>query len=95
MKNINLIILVVCLFIACSKTDEDKASDLLEKANAHIKNNEWNSAKIVLDSIHQEYASLVEYRRMADTLEWKIQLIAHALEVDLSRQSCTTKLEKK
>lgn len=74
MKNINLIILVVCLFIACSKTDEDKASDLLEKANAHIKNNEWNSAKIVLDSIHQEYASLVEYRRMADTLEWKIQL---------------------
>lgn len=77
MRKISAFLFLLLLCFACSKTDEERASSLLDNAKEHISNNEWNAAKIVLDSIHQEYPSLVEYRRMADTLEWQIRLFEH------------------
>ncbi len=72
MKKIIFVIVVLGL-VACADSKYEKALALLEQAKENVRNNEWNAAQIVLDSIHQEYATVVAVRRMADTLSWQIQ----------------------
>lgn len=94
MKKVSFVLISLCLFCSCMKTDEKKASDLLLKAEKHIQNKEWNTAKVVLDSIHQEYASLVKYRRMADTLGWEIRLFEHERTLAYIDTLLPTKIEE-
>ncbi len=69
-------IVILCLLVACNKlTDEQKADIRINNARAYIANNQLNTAKLELDSVHILYRKEVAKRRIADHLSDSINYI--------------------
>lgn len=71
MKGKSIVILLALLaFAGCQKmSEEDMAKARVEKAQNLVENNQLNSAKIELDSVHILYPRQVAIRRMAKALQ--------------------------
>lgn len=94
MKNSYLLLIglwCVCCFVACGNKEDEAAANLLHQAEACVERSEWNAAKIVLDSVRQQFSTNVPVLRRADTIAWQIQL----LENERSLQYIDTILPQK
>lgn len=76
MRKLLYIIILALLVQSCGKpTDEKRAQAFLDAAHTFYVKKNVEAAKIQLDSIHLLFPTLVDYRRQADTLGWKVELI--------------------
>lgn len=72
MKKITFLAIIVLAAIACGKDDKQKALEVLQSAEATFQQNQFAETKVLLDSLHRTYPRLVDVRREADTLLWKV-----------------------
>lgn len=76
MRKLLYIIILAFVFQSCGQpTDEERAQTFLDVAQHFYELKNVEAAKIQLDSIHLLFPTLVDYRRQADTLGWKVELI--------------------
>ena len=66
-------LLILCGCIACTPTVSDNAKPLLDDAISHYANGMYNTAKMLIDSIHATYPKNVEVRRQARNLLFQIE----------------------
>ncbi|MDR2684674.1 MAG: hypothetical protein LBB53_04765 [Prevotellaceae bacterium] len=78
-----ILFIFVALLISCTESDRQKASKIFVDAENFYAEKNFYAAKIAIDSIHARFPRMVEYRRKADTLLWKITLaeILHELSL--------------
>lgn len=67
------IIFLILFLTSCGNKEEKKAKEILSQAKQKFELMEYNSTKILLDSIHQTFPRIISIRRQADTLLWQIQ----------------------
>lgn len=71
-----LLVLVACL-TSCVHNEKEQAKNMLARANTLYISNSFNSAKILIDSIHNTYPRLIEVRKEASKLMNMIELKEH------------------
>lgn len=74
LKKILPCILVAMVCIACSGDMQREAMRLYNDAEADFAAGNFNAAKLKLDSIDKQHRADVDFRRMADTLRWEIEM---------------------
>ncbi len=70
---IAFMLLMLCGCIACTSTGSDKAKNLLERATSHYTKGEFNTAKVLVDSIHLQFPRDIETRKQARILMFNIE----------------------
>ena len=63
----------MCGCIACTPTVSNKAKILLDKATSHYSKGEYNTAKLLVDSIHTQFPRNIEERKKARILMFNIE----------------------
>lgn len=66
-------LLIMCGCIACTPTVSNKAKNLLDKATSHYSKGEYNTAKLLVDSIHTHFPRNIEERKKARILMFNIE----------------------
>ena len=61
--------MLVPIFTECQPKDEARATMLVRDAHVLVDNGQWNSAQLLLDSVHRTYPKQVQQRRMAKALQ--------------------------
>lgn len=67
------LLLLLWTLIACTSTVSNKANDLLDKATSHYAKGEYNTAKVLVDSIHLQFPRNIEMRKKARILMFNIE----------------------
>lgn len=70
---IAFMLLIMCGCIACTPTVSNKAKILLDKATSHYSKGEYNTAKLLVDSIHTQFPRNIEERKKARILMFNIE----------------------
>ncbi len=70
---IAFMLLIMCGCIACTPTVSNKAKILLDKATSHYTKGEYNTAKLLIDSIHTTFQHDIETRQQARILMYNIE----------------------
>lgn len=70
---IALLLFSVCACIACTPTTSDNALQLLDEATSHYIKGQYNSAKLLIDSIHGTYPRRIDVRKEACNLLYQIE----------------------
>lgn len=76
MKRLHLLLLIVAIFffVSCEKSVEEPARKLLVKAKDFYAGEDYNSARVIIDSISMTYPKAYKTRREAEILRREIML---------------------
>lgn len=66
-------LLIGWVMMACTPTVSNKAQNLLDRATSHYSNHQFASAKLLLDSIHQQFPTEISIRKQAQNLMYHIE----------------------
>lgn len=69
-----LLVLATSLFVSCEKSVEEPARQLLAKAKEHYSQNNYNNARLLIDSISVTYPKAYKTRREAEILRREVML---------------------
>ncbi len=63
----------VYVCVACTTTTSDNASQLLDEATSHYTKGQYNTAKLLIDSIHNTFPRRIDVRKEARNLLYQIE----------------------
>jgi len=76
-----LLLLLVFFAVSCAENDKQKAEKVFAEAEKSFAQNNFEQAKILIDSIHKAFPRQVDFRRKCDTLSWKMTIAEIEIEL--------------
>ena len=69
-----LLLLLIFFAISCTENDKQKVEKVFADTEKSFAQNNFEQARILIDSIHKAFPRQVDFRRKCDTLSWKMTI---------------------